>query len=75
MLIGHSNGTGFVASLAIELKNKTGENVSEMDTRDVPAATAAWGEVEWPSGIGRSSLELLHARRASLECRLLNGVR
>ncbi len=45
MLIGHSNGAGFMASMALVWKKATGKAVAELDTLDAPAETLAWQEV------------------------------
>jgi len=44
-LVGHSNGAGFMASLAEELKIETGSNVSRLVSLDAPTLTAAHSAV------------------------------
>ena len=45
MLIGHSNGSGFMASMALTLEKLRGEEVGELVALDAPTVTSAWGEV------------------------------
>lgn len=44
-LIGHSNGAGFMASLATSLKRLTGTNVDQLESLDAPYLTASYWEV------------------------------
>jgi len=44
MLIGHSNGAGFMASLAKTLFRRTGSKVNELVALDAPWATPSYGE-------------------------------
>ncbi len=51
MLIGHSNGAGFMASMALTLK-AAGHSVAELVALDAPTITASWGEVLSAAGEG-----------------------
>ena len=54
MLIGHSNGAGFMASLARELHRLVGQRVDELVALDAPYLTTAYSEVvEAASSVNR----------------------
>ena len=45
MLIGHSNGAGFMASMSLKFLEERSRNVAELVALDAPTFTRAWGEV------------------------------
>ncbi|MEX0938607.1 MAG: hypothetical protein WDZ59_12170 [Pirellulales bacterium] len=69
MLIGHSNGAGFMASMALTFLQLRGEKIAELTALDAPTLTSAWGEVVSAAAAGiRTSNYYMPLAQPGLPC-------